>query len=48
MGDQPGTYFSRCYGCKVWKYTEMPETWRRLFEQKFPDIAKDPGAVLKG
>ncbi len=48
MGDQPGTYFSRCYGRKVYKYADMPETWRKLFEQKFPDIAKDPGAVLKG
>jgi hypothetical protein len=48
MGDQPGTYFSRCYGRKVWKYEQMPAPWRSLFEAKFPDVAKDPGAVLKG
>jgi hypothetical protein len=48
MGDYKGAYVSRCYGRKVYAYASMPATWRRLFEQKFPDIAKDPGAVLKG
>lgn len=48
MGDTQGTYFSRCYGRKAFKYAEMPATWRALFEAKFPDVAKDPGAVLKG
>jgi hypothetical protein len=47
MGDQPGTYFSRCHGGKVHRYQDMPATWRALFEQKFPDIARDPGALLE-
>jgi len=46
MGDQPGTYFSRCYGRKVYRYADMPATWRALFEGRFPVIAKDPGALL--
>jgi len=48
MGDQPGTYFSRCYGRKEYRYADMPAVWRALFEAKFPDVAKDPGAILKG
>ena len=48
MGDYKGTYVSRCYGRKVYKYESMPALWRGFFEQKFPDIAKDPGAILKG
>jgi hypothetical protein len=48
MGDHKGTYLSRCYGRKVYDYASMPSVWRNLFEQKFPDVAKDPGAVLKG
>ena len=47
MGDHKGTYLSRCYGRKVHAYALMPEVWRKLFEQKFPEVAKDPGAVLK-
>jgi len=46
MGDQPGTYFSRCHGRKVYRYGEMPAAWRALFEAKFPDAARDPGGVL--
>ncbi len=48
MGDYQGAYVSRCFGRKVYAYASMPATWRRLFEQKFPGVAKDPGAVLKG
>jgi len=47
MGDYKGTYVSRCYGRKVYDYPSMPALWRGFFEQKFPDVAKDPGAVLK-
>lgn len=47
MGDHRGTYVSRCYGRKVFDYGSMPATWRRLFERKFPDFARDPGAVLR-
>ena len=47
MGDYKGSFVSRCYGAKVFDYGSMPATWRRLFEQKFPDLAKDPGAVLR-
>ena len=48
MGDYRGAYVSRCYGRKVYGYASMPATWRKLFEQKFPDIAQDPGALLRG
>lgn len=48
MGDHKGTFVSRCYGRKVFDYGSMPATWRRLFEGRFPDVAKDPAAVLKG
>jgi hypothetical protein len=46
MGDQPGTYFSRCHGRKVYRYGEMPARWRALFEAKFADAARDPDGVL--
>jgi hypothetical protein len=48
MGDTAGTYFSRCYGRKEFRYADMPTTWRALLEAKFPDVAKDPAAMLKG
>jgi hypothetical protein len=47
MGDHKGTFFSRCYGRKVYDYASMPTVWRGMFELKYPDIAKTPGAVLK-
>jgi len=47
MGDYKGSYVSRCYGRKVYEYSAMPAVWRACFEQKFPEIAKDPGAVLR-
>ncbi len=48
MGDYKGTYVSRCYGRKVYDYKSMPALWRGVFEQKFPDVVKDPGAILRG
>lgn len=47
MGDQRGSYFSRCYGRKEFSYAGMPATWRKLFEQVMPDVAKDPAAALR-
>jgi hypothetical protein len=47
MGDHPGTFVSRCYGRKVYDIKSMPAVWLSLFEKKFPDVAKDPGAVLR-
>ena len=47
MGDQPGVFVSRCYGRKVRDMRSMPPVWQALFAQKFPDVAADPGAVLK-
>jgi hypothetical protein len=47
MGEQPGAFVSRCYGRKVFDYASMPATWRALLERKFPDVARDPGAVLR-
>jgi hypothetical protein len=46
MGNEPGTYFSRCYGHKVYRYEDMPAVWRTLFEGRFPDVAKNPGTIL--
>ncbi len=48
MGDRPGDYYSRCYGKKVASYAEMPELWRRLVAQEYPEVAKDPLAALMG
>jgi hypothetical protein len=47
MGDHKGTYFSRCFGRKVFDHASMPAVWRQMFELKFPDVARYPGAVLK-
>ncbi len=47
MGEQKGSFVSRCYGRKVFSYDGMPATWRKLFEQVMPDVARDPAAVLK-
>jgi hypothetical protein len=46
MGDQPGSYVSRCYGRKVFAYEQMPATWRKLFEEDQPDAARNAAAVL--
>jgi hypothetical protein len=46
MGDHPGDYFSRGMGYKSASYEEMPETWRRLMAQEYPEIAKDPLKAL--
>ncbi|MFT7287668.1 MAG: hypothetical protein ACI87W_001783 [Halieaceae bacterium] len=46
MGDQPGSYVSRCYGRKVFAYEQMPETWRKLFAQAQPEAARDPASLL--
>ena len=48
MGDHPGAFVSRCYGGKVYDFKSMPPVWQALFEKKFPDVAKDMGAVLRG
>ena len=48
MGDQSGTFVSRCHGRKVFSYGDMPAVWRTHFERKYPDVAKDPDALLKG
>jgi hypothetical protein len=45
---QPGVYYSRGIGYKAFSYAEMPETWRRLFEQEYPEIARDPIKALQG
>lgn len=47
MGDTPGTFVSRCYARKVTSYAAMPATWRRHFEARFPDLARDPGALVR-
>ncbi len=47
MGDYQGTYVSRCYGRKVMDYGDMPALWRGIFERRFPEVARDPGALLR-
>jgi len=46
MGDQPGSYFSRCFGRKVFAYQQMPEVWRDLFATALPESARDPYSLL--
>jgi hypothetical protein len=46
MGDQPGSYVSRCYGRKETSMEQMPATWRTLFAEAQPEAAKDPAAIL--
>ncbi len=48
MGDLPGTYYSRGMGFKAASFDEMPEIWRRLMRQEFPEIARDPRKALEG
>ena len=48
MGDTQGTFVSRCYGRKVTRYEDMPSIWRRHFEARFPDVARNPAALLSG
>ena len=46
MGDRNGHFFSRCFGRKVFKQSEMPQDWQRLMAERYPAIAKDPQAAL--
>jgi hypothetical protein len=46
MDGQPGSYFSRNFGRKVFDYQQMPATWRKLFEGQFPEAAGDPSGIL--
>ena len=46
MGDTQGTFVSRCYGRKVTRYEDMPAIWRGHFEARFPDLARNPAAIL--
>jgi len=48
MGDTQGTFVSRCYGRKVTRYEDMPTIWRRHFEARFPEVARNPAALLSG
>lgn len=48
MGETQGTFVSRCYGRKVTRYEDMPIIWRRHFEARFPDVARNPAALLTG
>ena len=46
MEERPGNFVGRAFGRKVYAYGELPAAWRRIFEDKYPDIAKDPRAAL--
>ncbi len=48
MEGHPGNYIGRGFGRKVFKYADMPASWRQLAEQKYPALAKDPDGALKG
>lgn len=47
MDTRQGSFVSRCCGRKERRYEAMPGAWRALFERRFPDAARDPGAVLR-
>lgn len=47
MGEQSGSYVSRCFGRKVRSVEHMPKTWQKLFAQAMPEAAKDPLAILE-
>jgi hypothetical protein len=47
MGDQPGSFVSRCFGRKVYAYDQMPAIWRQLCQKALPDVAKDPLGALR-
>jgi hypothetical protein len=46
MQGYPGMYYSQCYGRKAFRLDDMPSTWQRIFMQRFPEAAADPGAIL--
>jgi hypothetical protein len=48
MGDRNGHYFSRCFGRKVFSQAAMPQDWQKLMAERYPAIARDPAAALKG
>ncbi len=48
MGDIQGEYFSRGMGYKSASFEEMPETWRKLMIEHYPEIVKDPLKALQG
>ncbi len=48
MDGHPGNFIGRGFGRKVFKYADMPASWRQLTEAKYPAIAKDPDGALKG
>ncbi|MBL8630011.1 MAG: DUF1838 family protein [Rhodospirillaceae bacterium] len=48
MGDMPGNFIGRGFGRKVFAYDDMPETWRKLVAQRYPDVAKNPDKWVRG
>ena len=48
MGDNPGNYFSRGFGRKVFAIEDMPSTWHRFATDRFPEVMKDPRGALQG
>lgn len=48
MPEGRGTFFSHGVGRKIFRYDDMPENWRSLMAQRYPDIARDPAGALKG
>ncbi|MCB2108407.1 MAG: DUF1838 family protein [Rhodobacteraceae bacterium] len=48
MGEQPGNFIGRGFGKKVFAYDDMPDRWRKLVAERYPDVAKNPEKVIKG
>ena len=46
MGDHPGNYVSRGFGRKVASVEEMPDAWKALMKDIFPEAYKDPRAFV--
>ncbi len=48
MGDMPGNFVGRGFGRKVFKYDDMPPLWRKLVGERYPAIAKNADAWVRG
>jgi hypothetical protein len=47
MGNRPGAMLSRGSGRKLPDLEAMPERYRRLLRERYPEVARDPAAALE-
>jgi hypothetical protein len=48
MDGAPGSYFSRAWGRKVFRWDDMPPLWRAVVARLYPSLARDPVGALAG